>query len=533
MYQLQADPNVSRPSVPSEPPAFSPPKYAIWVNSLWFLSLVISLSCAMLATSLQQWARRYLRVAQPPRSSPHKRARMRAFFANGVDKCHVPWVVEVLPALVHLSLFVFFAGLVVYLFNIHHTVFSAVICWVALLSTIYGCITLMPIFRQDSPYYSPLSSTVWFFYASTLYVVHLFPFTTSVRFSSLEAYRRSRELVRWILGGVERAAEEASLKRSSEIDSHIVDWTVDALSEDDALEKFFEAMPGFNNSSVVENPRQHFPREVLYKIENTLRGFLNRTLLSDFIHESVKIRRLAVFLDVAGELITSDRFWLMFDPTIHMNWDGSLHPVDVGNFLRSWYRTSNGRYIQGTIALIIWSVRERNDRWIALAMDYLGVTEGVVRDYLAHGDSVLLANLIHYTRHAMRHDRLSSYVLRSLSVFDIHDTLPSLQHDFCSLWNELVQQARDSEERSLPVSALRELRLLYLALHHQCTDATACSASTGYHDGILLQPESYPACDIPSHRSDRSGLTPHPDELSAAANAHSLGAASIPVPHQD
>ncbi|KAH9991666.1 hypothetical protein BJV74DRAFT_741161, partial [Russula compacta] len=163
MYQLQANPNVSRPSVPSQPPTFSPPMYAIWVNSLWFLSLVISLSCAMLATSLQQWARRYLRVTQPPRSSPHKRARMRAFFANGVDKCHVPWVVEVLPALVHLSLFVFFAGLVVYLFNINHTVFSAVLCWVALLSTIYGCITLMPIFRQDSPYYSPLSSTAWFF----------------------------------------------------------------------------------------------------------------------------------------------------------------------------------------------------------------------------------------------------------------------------------------------------------------------------------------------------------------------------------
>ncbi|KAI0246123.1 hypothetical protein BJV78DRAFT_1135867, partial [Lactifluus subvellereus] len=114
IYQLLADPNVPRASIPftlAKPPPFSPPKYAIWVNSLWFLSLAIDLTCALLATLLQQWARRYLRITQPPRYSPHKRARMRAFFAEGVDKLHLPWVVEVLPTLLHLSLFLFFSGL--------------------------------------------------------------------------------------------------------------------------------------------------------------------------------------------------------------------------------------------------------------------------------------------------------------------------------------------------------------------------------------------------------------------------------------
>ncbi|KAH9980789.1 hypothetical protein BJV74DRAFT_981447 [Russula compacta] len=126
MYQLQADPNVSRPLTTSvvQPPAFSPPGYAIWVNSLWFLSLVISLTCAMLATSSQQWARRYLRITQPARCSPHKRARMRAFFANGLEYFHVAQVAETLAALVHISLFLFAVGLVIYLFNINH-LFSA------------------------------------------------------------------------------------------------------------------------------------------------------------------------------------------------------------------------------------------------------------------------------------------------------------------------------------------------------------------------------------------------------------------------
>src|SRR6266481_7821523 len=64
IYQVLADPNATRSSIPppvAQPPPFSPPRYAVWVNSLWFLSLVMSLTCALLATSLHQWARRYIR----------------------------------------------------------------------------------------------------------------------------------------------------------------------------------------------------------------------------------------------------------------------------------------------------------------------------------------------------------------------------------------------------------------------------------------------------------------------------------------
>ncbi|KAH9055326.1 hypothetical protein EDB87DRAFT_1567519, partial [Lactarius vividus] len=121
IYQLLADANGSQVSIPStlSNPAssFTPPKYAIWVNTLWFLSLIISLTCALLATLLQQWVRRYIKLTQA-RSSPHTRGRIRAFFSEGVDNLHLPRVVEALPILLHLSLFLFFAGLLVFLFNI-------------------------------------------------------------------------------------------------------------------------------------------------------------------------------------------------------------------------------------------------------------------------------------------------------------------------------------------------------------------------------------------------------------------------------
>ncbi|KAH9056408.1 hypothetical protein EDB87DRAFT_1813028 [Lactarius vividus] len=158
IYQTISDPtrfNISSP-LPASPPPFSPPNYAVWVNALWFLSLVISISCALLATLLQQWARRYLKITQP-RYTPHKRARIRAFFAEGVDKFLLPWAVEALPTLLHASLFLFFAGLVVFLRNVDLTIFNMVLSWVGVCAALYGCITSMPIFRHDSPYYTPLS----------------------------------------------------------------------------------------------------------------------------------------------------------------------------------------------------------------------------------------------------------------------------------------------------------------------------------------------------------------------------------------
>ena len=222
IYGVLADPNATRAPIPSpaEPPPFSAPRYAIWVNSLWFLSLVMSLSCALWATSLHQWARRYIRLSQPARCSPEKRARMRAFFAEGVDKMHIRWAVEVLPTLQHLSLFLFFGGLVIYLFNMDQEVFLCVVWWIGLFSTAYGLITLLPLIRHNSPYNSPLSQPTWFLYSSVKYVtVTVVSFIASwcgsrqtwIRCDNLRDVYRGR-----MLGGVEKAAEEVTSKRSSE-----------------------------------------------------------------------------------------------------------------------------------------------------------------------------------------------------------------------------------------------------------------------------------------------------------------------------
>ena len=115
----------------------------------------------MLATLLQQWARRYERVAYPD-YNPYKRARIRAFYRHGVEKLRIPWMIEALPALLHLALFLFFAGLSVFLFGVDHTIFKVVTSWIALCVILYAWLTLLPVIRKDSPYSAPLSASVSF-----------------------------------------------------------------------------------------------------------------------------------------------------------------------------------------------------------------------------------------------------------------------------------------------------------------------------------------------------------------------------------
>jgi hypothetical protein len=161
---------------------------------------------------------------------------MRGFFAEGVDKMHIPWAVEGLPAPLHLSAFLFFGGLAIFLFNIDHAVFGSVIWWIGLFSIVYGLITVMPIVRYDSPYHSPLSRSAWFLYAGMNYVLVkvLFKSRRGRTFDSVLRFEDLRTRYHgWMLGGVEKAAEETVSERSSEIDIDIFDWTIGVLGEDE------------------------------------------------------------------------------------------------------------------------------------------------------------------------------------------------------------------------------------------------------------------------------------------------------------
>lgn len=519
IYQLLANPNAYDASNPPPfvitPPAFSPPLYAVWVNSLWFLSLAISLTSALLATLLHQWTRRYVTVTQPVHCSPHKRARIRAFFANGVDKLHFPWVVEALPILLHLSLSLFLAGLLIFLFNVNHNVFNAVVGWVALFVGVYACITFMPIFRHDSPFYAPLSSTAWFLYAGTLYAVFgILSFVRSGRDNFRDMKTRYRE---WALGGVEKAAEDIASDRSSKVDGRVMEWTIGTLCEDDVTERFFEAIPGFCDSNVVQTRLSSLIRA---KIRQVMDGFLDRTFSSESISESTKISRLIICLNAARAALGPITVGRTLSNIFHGRWREAPQSIKMGITLRRWCNSSDewiALAARNIVAGII-AVQRRDERWIALVKDQFTLSDRVLRDTIPYGDSVLLVILLHVTRNLFHSvlPRWDTNILRVLSQFDIRTTLPYLQHDFCSLWNEIVREAHNRRPYSDPVFILREIRHLYIALHEDTySPPTAFSASTTHGDESVWDPSSYPPCNVSTHASEQ----PPPVHIFAAPSA--------------
>jgi hypothetical protein len=132
-----------------------------------------------------------------------------------------------------------------------------------------------------------------------------------------------------------------------------------------------------------------------------------------------------------------------------------------------------------------------------------------------HGDdSVNLAISIQMTCRVFRStDRPDPNILLSLSKFNMRNTAPGLQHEFCTLWNEIVREARGTDPYYY-VRLLRSIRQVYIGLH-EGTDAapTAFDSFTEHGDNILRQPSSYPLCNIDTphpHHPSRLEIPPIP-----------------------
>ncbi|KAJ7152441.1 hypothetical protein C8R46DRAFT_481021, partial [Mycena filopes] len=90
------------------PTPFAPLTSSLVCNTLWFISLGLSLTCALVATLLEQWARDFLHKTKIV-SAPVVRARVLSYLYSGLQKFGMDTVVEIIPLLLHTSLLFFFA----------------------------------------------------------------------------------------------------------------------------------------------------------------------------------------------------------------------------------------------------------------------------------------------------------------------------------------------------------------------------------------------------------------------------------------
>ncbi|KAJ7716207.1 hypothetical protein B0H16DRAFT_1476907 [Mycena metata] len=227
--QMAAAANGTSFTPPSSPP-FVPPATSLVCNAFWFFSLGLSLTCALVATLLEQWARDFLHKADM-HSTPAIRARMFSYLYYGLQRFNMHAVVEVVPLLLHVSLIFFFAGLVAFLIpvNIAMAVIAGVLVFVV--AGGYLLLTVLPLLSLDCPYRTPLSGMFW---------------------------KLLQLLIRWrpnpvnqpdaalpdttIVEAIFHSATEISPARTTR-DTRALAWTVKSLSNDAGLEPFFEAIP--------------------------------------------------------------------------------------------------------------------------------------------------------------------------------------------------------------------------------------------------------------------------------------------------
>ena len=314
----------------------------------------------------------------------------------------------------------------------------------------YLCITLLPMFRPNSPYYAPLSSLLWFLY--TCISCAIFKVLSSGvfrRYGFMHRFHRSRKYHKRFSEKIKKTTAETALLRSSEIDVHVLESILDALGEDAAWEKFFEAIPGFFESDLVEVDKENLPEEFRIKFTEALSGFLDCTFSLSSVTESLRGDRLVICLHAAHAALGPDGVSQILQDILSGRWPELLQSVVMGHSLRRWRNSNDEQFntnVRRIVTHIVVGVRERDNRWFSLVKAEYGIAEHVIRKYIGRGgDSVLLFILIHMTRQAFHTGTWTPWILSSLSDFNIRDTSPELQHVFCELWNDIVLEARNED----------------------------------------------------------------------------------------
>ncbi|KAF7969055.1 hypothetical protein HWV62_28394 [Athelia sp. TMB] len=143
-------------------------------------------------------------------------------------------VVEGIPILLHVSVFLFFGGLVDFLYPINHLIAWITLSAIAAVSGLYVLITILPVLDRKAPFRTPLSELCWAF----------------LRFLGVLRYRSDGRWKR-ITGNMQRGREVIATAMNSgrsKRDFLALSWTLQSLTEDKELAPFIEGIPDFCNS---------------------------------------------------------------------------------------------------------------------------------------------------------------------------------------------------------------------------------------------------------------------------------------------
>ena len=200
------------------------------MNIYWFISLVSSLSAALLATLVQRWARDHMHVFRRY-AHPLKIARIRQFLHEGVERWHMLAIAEGVPGLIHISLFLFFIGLADFLWNTYAIVGIITAVPVALIAMLYIFSTVISVKNPQSPFRTSFTGLAWYI-TRKLHTRHY-----------KDRSGTEKPLSSNMADGQMQLAMEKNDGRKGR-DERAIRWLVNNLTEDIEMESLATGIPG-------------------------------------------------------------------------------------------------------------------------------------------------------------------------------------------------------------------------------------------------------------------------------------------------
>lgn len=128
------------------------PRWAIWLNVLWFSGLILSLASASIGIAVKQWLNEY---SSGLSGTSRPVARLRQYRLNNLKAWRVEDIVGIIPLLLQLAVSCFLAGLLSLVWTLHYAVAITSTALVGLLIVFTAVTTLLPLVNNTCAYLSP------------------------------------------------------------------------------------------------------------------------------------------------------------------------------------------------------------------------------------------------------------------------------------------------------------------------------------------------------------------------------------------
>ena len=164
--------NSTQPAFDATPQIpFTAPVYAIWMNALWFTSLIFSLAAGTVGIIVKQWLKEYNTGLYGTSRDIMRRRQNRL---NNLEKWRVSVIVAVIPVLLLIALILFLAGLLILIYTVHPIVAAIASVFAAILLIFIAITTILPSFYSTCCYYSPQAHAVFLIQWSLSYRLFVF-----------------------------------------------------------------------------------------------------------------------------------------------------------------------------------------------------------------------------------------------------------------------------------------------------------------------------------------------------------------------